>query len=258
MGFVPVTHNKREFIKESPEYVKVELALNEKLKDIRRKAREKSRDEVVESPKLKEEMEVWKESILKSLQMPEIKSLLHTNIERQLQLSRLERVEKGGTLKETDIEKRDKPLLSVEVNPTPRNERERNPKKTHKEKRFVINIKGKRYNFNHEFLHLGEETTWKEVKVSDKNGIEIFTNVDFPAFLATKDRAFYAVFHIAEGLSEVITQELGQSNGAADDLKQLILRKSSEIKTQLIEKEEELRSELVKIKKLEAIGADVK
>ena len=76
MNFVPVTHNKREFITTSPEYIKIELALKDEFKEIRRRAREKSRDEILETPRIKEEMSVWKESILKSLQMPEIKNLL--------------------------------------------------------------------------------------------------------------------------------------------------------------------------------------
>ena len=66
-----------------------------------------------------------------------------------------------------------------------------------------------------------------------EEGLEIFTNTDFPAYLVTKDKPFYAVIHIAEAISEVLVQEAQEDAANMDELKGLILRKASELKAQI-------------------------
>jgi len=51
--------------------------------------------------------------------------------------------------------------------------------------------------------------------------------------LATTDRVFYAVIHISEALAEVFIQVAQEDATNIEDLRDLILRKASELKAQL-------------------------
>lgn len=63
----------------------------------------------------------------------------------------------------------------------------------------------------------------------------MFANTDFPAYLVTKDKVFYAVIHIAEAIAEVMIQEAGEDLVNTNEIKELILRKASELKEQFAE-----------------------
>ena len=60
-----------------------------------------------------------------------------------------------------------------------------------------------------------------------------YANTDFPAYSATKDTVFYAVVHIAEGISEFFVQAAQEEFANVDELKQVILRKAAMLKTEL-------------------------
>ena len=253
MDFVPVTHNKREWIKESEEYIKVEAALIQEFKEIRKKARERAEDDKLKSPRVQEEVENWKDSALEALKTPEIKSYFSPPLEEKLKAFENVRDDNGDATDEIEIERRETREVPADVDPKSTGERKRGPKKTQKIINYIVKIKGKKYKFNHEFFHLGKDSAWKEVYVSDERGIEIITNQDFPAFLATKDIAFYAVFHIAEGLSEVIADTIGLPKDRTNQIKELILKKASEIKNQLVEKDAAIKRQLLIEEKMRAL-----
>jgi hypothetical protein len=97
----------------------------------------------------------------------------------------------------------------------------------------VIEIKGKKFKFSHEFKPLGASASWKEHNIDETKGIEVFTNTEFPAFMATNDKPYYAAYHVAESLAEVLVKENGEPIENVDDLKQLILRRASDLLTQI-------------------------
>jgi len=227
MDHVPVTHNKREFIKESLEYKEVEAAMKGELKELIRLARRKATQDTV-TPEIKNEVDIWKDKISETLRSDEFKSYT----------SRLKNIEpvpdpNGSEIKYTVVEKRSEDGNNPNNEPQAKDERTRNPKETHEQKRHVIRIKGKNIEFNHKFAQLGVEQPWKTYTFDQEKGLEIFTNTDFPAYLVTKDKVFYAVIHIAESISEVLVQAAQEDITNVDELKELILRKSSELKSQL-------------------------
>lgn len=63
-------------------------------------------------------------------------------------------------------------------------------------------MKGKNIEFKHDFVPLGVKGPWKTYSYDKDTGLEIFTNTDFPAYSANKDKVFYAVVHIVEGVSD--------------------------------------------------------
>ena len=232
MDDVPVTYNKREWIQESVEYIEAEKALREQLKDLVRKARMKSSDEQV-TKNVKEKTNAWLEKIAEAVLLPEIRNYAKPNVE----------IGKGtdkpvaapeGAMRLSEIEKRDAGETEGSVKPVG-TDRERIPEKTHEKKTHVIEIKGKKFKFTHEFKPLGINASWKEYNIDPSKGIEIFTNTEFPAFIATNDKPYYAAYHVAESLAEVLVKEAGEPIENIDDVKQLILRKASNLLTQISE-----------------------
>jgi len=227
MDHIPVTHNKREFIKESREYREAEAALRVEMKEILRQARKKAGEDTV-TDKVKQEVEIWKDKISESLRSEEFRTYTSRfqNIEASPDLEEKETVE-------VNVEKRASKKKQGKEQKESGTERERIPKVTHKRKRHIIRIKGKNIEFQHTFAPLGSMGLWKTYTYDSKKGLEIFTNTDFPAYSATSDKVFYAVIHIAEAISEFFVQAAQEELANASELKQLILRKASKLKTEL-------------------------
>jgi len=220
------THNKREFVKDA-NYQDAETALRKELVDILRQARKKATQDTV-TEKNQREVDIWIDKISESLRSEEFKSYT----------SRLKNIEpvpdlNGEETREIDIEKRtprgEKDTKQGQV----LNERARTPKQTHKRKRHIVRVKGKNIEFTHAFAPMGTNEPWWTHSYTEEKGLEIFTNTEFPAYLATNDKVFYAVIHIAEAISEFLVEKAQEKLANADELKQLILRKASELKSQL-------------------------
>ncbi|HXF49470.1 MAG TPA: ATP-binding protein [Verrucomicrobiae bacterium] len=228
MDHVPVTTTKREFEKESPEYREVEEALKKEFREIVKLARQKAGEEKV-TKDIIEEINIWKENISEAVNSKEF----HTYTSKFEGL-KIRRDEKSQDIEQIDVEQRnEKEDTSTTPEEKPKSEKDRTPTETHKKKRHVVRIKGKNVEFEHQFAHLGEEESWKKWKYDPGKVIEIFTNTDFPAFHATKDRVFYAVIHIAESISELLVHQAEEDPSNIDEIKELILRISSKIKYEL-------------------------
>ena len=80
---------------------------------------------------------------------------------------------------------------------------------------------------------MGLRRVGKDGTIIPVKEIEIFTNTDFPAFEATKDKVFYAVMSIAESISEVLVKEAEEDLSNINEVKELILRKSAELYQEL-------------------------
>jgi len=237
LDHVPVTHNKREFIKDSIEYIEAEEVLSKEFKNIVREARKKSKDDKV-TTNVKQEVDIWKDKIAEALKTDELKNLIEPNIKEK-------KPEKEGIKEENiGIEKRDK--FSINTTPPSLNEadkvkpRERKPKKLH-QKRHNINIRGRRFEFNVELPN----SPWKTYSISELNGIlEIVINVDFPAWLTTKDTPFYVVMLVGEAIAEILCEQSGNYiPQKIQEIKEEILRKASELKNEFEEEVEQKKDE---------------
>jgi len=241
MDHVPVTHNKREFIKDSDEYLLAEEALAKELKEIVREARKKANDDKVTS-NVKQEVDIWKDKLADALKSEALKDLVEPNIDET------EKNKKKDRKDEVEIEKRNKLDLSTlpenfdnDKKIEPRN---RKPKKLHK-KRHSIKIKGKRFDFEIEYFHLGSNSSWKSYSISEKSGVlEIVINVDFPAWITTKDTPFYVVMLVGEALAEIICKQSNEfTPSKIQEIKEEILRKASELKNDFEEEVENKKDE---------------
>jgi hypothetical protein len=237
MDNVPVTHNKREWIKESNDYVLAEESMKKFMKPFLAKARNYETTSVIDS-KLTEKMDVQLDIIAKAIKnTPELNVYATPNV-----------IESKKTKFPVEIEKRERNDESViQEYKEPEENRERNPKKTHLKRRYLLTINGKKFKFTHEFRDLQDTETMKQVAVSEEKGIEVFTNISFPAFIATKDRIFYATLNISEAIAEIMIKEKSESLEKINELRNLILRKTGEIMRGL-EEEKKLEKIEVKIK----------
>lgn len=223
LDFLEPTHNKREFLKESPEYQEAEARLKIDLKDILSDAKKKSDDDTL-TPLLHEKVEKFREATLEVLNnSPEFKEFTS-----KMFTSSTFRDDGGQDKFPFIIEKR----KSGEGTDNPENESQpyqgaRAPNQSHNALRKGIKIKGKYFEFKHSFQHLGVKESIKQVIVDDtKHNIHVFTNMDFPAFAISKDQSYYAFVNIADSLAEIYCKEI--PGNLVGEIRELILRKASE------------------------------
>lgn len=228
LNFVPVTHNKKNFIEESDAYILAENYLKEELKDLLKEARKKSGQDKI-TKQVKNEIEIWKEKISQAiLNTPSLKSYT-SQIDPKTGMVK----DESGEKEEIPAEKRQKGNDHGKVDPK-NTDRKRMPKDENEDRKKIIKIKGTKFEFEHEFASLGQESSWKAYEFDKKrHKLNIYTNIDFPAFTATKDTTFYAVVHIAETISEVMVNEVGEEISNIQDIKETILRIASCLKTQI-------------------------
>jgi hypothetical protein len=231
---VPVTHNKREFIKTSEEYAAAVETLKAEFQELLRRARQKASSDML-NRSVKNEMERWKDSLARAVQAGELKPYTA----QVTTPSEAKRDPEGEELLLVDVEQRQSPESSSEPAMDEASPRERLPRMTHKKLRHAVKVKGKTVDFRHEFAPLGAKASWKNWSYDVASGLDVYTNQDFPAYFVTKDKAFYAAIHIAESIAELFVQEAGASAEEMDDIKQLILRKAAAVKDQWIEEEPE-------------------
>ena len=268
LDHVPVTHNKREFIEESPLYREIN---NEEgifwkfMKDLVREARTSERKTRIDQGVL-DKMEIQTDNIMKAIKnIPQLKEYAFPDLKEKV---RSKEGENEG-LTDLEIEKRDqRDVITIEDEPLPRNEQNRKSKKNQIRKVYYITINGKKFKVVHDFSDLKTDEVLKAVNVDDETGIHVFTNVAFPSFGNTKDEVFYGVWNIAEALAEVMVERNKRSPEEIIKIRDLILKSSSEITLELddVEKEKkiaerlkkEYEEKMVRIKEIEEKHSDIK
>jgi hypothetical protein len=140
--------------------------------------------------------------------------------------TQFKRTDAGNENSETSVEKREKDNIDVPNIPDEKKPFKdiRTPREVHKSLRKGITIKGKYFKFIHTFQNLGKE---ESMKIGSKNEetktIEIFTNIDFPSYQITKDKAYYGFVNIADYIAELYCSEVEGSNYS--EVRETILRK---------------------------------
>ncbi len=236
LDHVPVTHNKRGFIQESREYREAVEALENAFQGLIKRARQAAVPDRL-TRRVKEELDAWKDWVQEALTSPE---LARYALPAGAAFEPVDPLEvPTSTPREVDVELRAYP---TESSPEPievKGERERIPKETHPARRHTIRIRGKQFDYIHDFRPLGLESPWKEFSVDENlRLIEIFTNTDFPSYHTTKDVVFYAIIHIAESLAEIMVTRGGEGREKVDEVKESILRAASKIANRMRSEQE--------------------
>ena len=248
LDHVPVTHNKREFIEESPLYKEIN---NEEgifwkfMRDLVREAKTSERKTKIDQGIL-DKMEIQKDNIMKAIKkIPQLKEYAFPDLREKV---RSKEGENEG-LTDLEIEKRDRrDVVTIEEEPIPQDEQNRKAKKNQVRKTYYVTVNGKKFKVTHGFVDLKTDDLLKDVKVDDEIGIQVFTNVSFPAFASTTDYVFYGTWHIAEAIAEVMVERNNRPLKEVNEIRDLILRSSSEITQELdeVEKERKIAERLKK------------
>jgi len=213
LDFVPVTHNKREFIKSSNEYIEAKTTIRKFIKNNRiySKSRELSKRASLSGleKRIKKqlsllEMALKKTSELKKVSEIDIKSELgYESAREELTLSQngflLDRINEGKT--------------------------------------FKFEIEGEEFIASFGFLPLGKETKWLKYFV-EGNKITVLINTDFPLFSMVKNYRPYSLILVAEAISEFIVKRMKINAKAMLKIRNMILRKAGEIQKDIDNKRE--------------------
>jgi predicted RNA-binding protein len=267
LDHVQVTHNKREFIQESPLYreiVSEDGIFWEFMRNLVREARSSVRKTQIDQGIL-DKMEIQKDNIMKAIKrIPELKEYAFPDIKERVKGT--EDQHDGST--ELEIEKRDpRSVVSVVEEPQTESEKSRKPKKNQIKRTYFITVNGKKFKVEHSFVDLKTDHVLKDKTVDDEKGIQVFTNTAFPGFAVSKDHVFYGTWNIAEAIAEVMVERNQKSADEVLKIRDSILRKSAEITRELDEVEQEkklaekLRKEyetkMARIKEIEAKNVDL-
>src|SRR3989344_4140564 len=154
LDHIPVTHNKREFIQESPLYQEL---TNEDgifwdfMRGLVREARTSMRKTQIDQGII-DKMEIQKDNIMKAIKkIPQLKEYAFPDLKEKVKA-------KGGKnegLTELEIEKRDqRDMITIEEEPVPQDEKNRKPKKSHVRRTYYITVNGKKFKVTHSFVDL--------------------------------------------------------------------------------------------------------
>lgn len=254
---VPVTHNKREFIKESGEFQEfIEKFWGDKtgsitgarveglIDDIVAKATERWNKEKVEKQIPDSVKDAVKDNILRALnRVDDFKEMAFPELSTQKRRS--------GTGVESPMEKRDshsRVATEERIDESESTDGKRTPKNTKQKTAKFITINGKKFRFDFFWSDLGEEFKDKETVITDK-GIEIYINTGFKGFTLSKDSTFYCVHHVAEAIAETYLKESGQSRDRVFYLRNKLLYEVASV----VLEEEELKSLSRKEEELEKV-----
>jgi len=149
----------------------------------------------------------------------------------------------GSETADVDVERRERHEQLAIREPTTTGEtdgsiRERVPRNPQKKPRHAVRVKGKTISFRHEFRDLGEREAWYRWSLNEGKGLDVYTNTEFPAYFATRDKAFYATLHIVESIAQLLVRETGASAEELEDIRQLLLRKAAAVKDEWVEEDE--------------------
>ena len=268
LDHVPVTHNKREFIQESPLWQEINKEGGifwDFMRDIVREARTSIRKTQIDQGII-DKMEVQKENIMKAIKsIPQLKGYAFPDLKEKVKAKEGEH--DGTDLAE--IEKRDhREMVSMEEEPIPKDERSRKPYKTHARKTYFIWIDGKKFKVEHSFVDLKTEDVLKDKVVDDETGIHVFTNISFPGFANSRDHVFYGAWNVAEAIAEIMVDRNKRPFEEVMKIRDLILKRSAEITREIDEVEREKKiaerlkkeyeDKMAKIKAIEDKNVDIK
>ena len=215
------------------------------MRDIVREAKTSERKTQIDQGIL-DKMEIQKDNIMKAIKkIPQLKEYAFPDLKEKIR----GKAEENEGLTDLEIEKRDqRDVVTIEEEPIPQDEQNRKAKKNQIRKTYYVTVNGKKFKVTHGFADLKTDDLLKDVKVDDEIGIQVFTNVAFPAFASTTDHVFYGTWHIAEAIAEVMVEKNNRPFKEVNEIRDLILRSSSEITQELdeVEKEKKVAERLKK------------
>jgi hypothetical protein len=238
---LPVTHNKREFIQSSmlyQELVKEDGVFWNFMRDLVREARSSIRKTQIDQGIL-EKIASQKENLMRAIKsLPELKEYAFPDHGILSQPAH----DPGTDSKPEKVI--DREIVTIEEHhvDVESSDKSKRQKRSQTRRTYYITIHGKKFRVEHSFVDLKTEDVLKDKLVDHENGIQVFTNISFPAFANTKDHVFYGVWNIAEAIAEVMVDMNQRPAMEILKIRDLILRKTAEITRELDDIERERKA----------------
>ncbi len=238
MDCMPVTHNKREFIVESPRYVDFFEKFQELIKPVLVEAQKRHREAQI-SDLPPEKKETLKDNILRALN----KTDEYKEFAFPVGQKPVKRSDEEGEFFEQ--EKRDRiGEIKEEVVPEEKNKTEnkkRIPKKAQTRRVRFITIAGKKYQFDWDWKNFDEYIAKVSEIDKEHNKIMIYLNSSFPVLNFVKDQVLYISILVAEGIAEVFIKENNKNSDKIIPLRDKHLTNLAKIITEEKELEKKLK-----------------
>jgi len=242
LDHVPVTHNKREFIQESPLYQEL---VHEGgifwnfMREIVREARTTVRKTQI-NQNILDKMEIQKQNIMQAIKkIPDLKEYAFPDLIERRKATK----DHNEGRDELELERRDpRDIVTCVEERVPSGEKGRKPKKHHTRRTYYITIHGTKFKVEHSFVDLKTDSVLRDKTIDAEKGIHVFTNIGFPAFANTSDHVFYGTWNIAEAIAEVMVDQNLRPAEEIFKVRDMILRKAAEINRELDEVERERKN----------------
>ena len=250
LDHVPVTHNKREFIKASDKYqevIKKDGQFWRGMESLRKEARLTARKDHEDHPEESEEIEHLMKNVYKTFnKIPELRQYSLPESEEMV----IARGNKDNNDGKTPfyIEGRMAGEV-VSVNPensTLNGSKERKPKTTRKKNVYSIRVSGKNYSVTLQHEDLTDESLPFTKNIVD-NKLVVYINIGFVGYkVATqsRDSGLYNNFIVSEALSELFLENRKNPEHTLAELKWIIFRAMEEPKLAEIN---EMKKEMQKL-----------
>lgn len=222
LDFVPVTHNKKSFEKESDQYKSVETLMELELKDIVAEARKKKWEELL-TWQVKDQTETWEAKTSEAVKQ------VVTKLPEEKINKKLPEIDVKSKIIHEDENK------EIHINEI-QFEKYSNESKKFDNKILHIDFAWQNLSFTHIFDSIWAEK-WPKLWNYDsaKKIITIITNTDFSTYYACKDLPFLALINISESLTEFLLNWKENENSLTDYKRifNMIVRIASELKEEL-------------------------
>jgi hypothetical protein len=225
MDHVPVTTDKREWVKTDPLYDDAVATLRAFIGPWMAESRRLATSAHSLRPVELNKMNAYRQALMEAFQSPEMRDysmpiggepagargparLSEAPIEE-----RAERSDKGGT------------HGVGEPTEGPETRRERIPQRLSPEKTRELRVRGKRFSYSHSFGNLGPTSPWSDWNWDDASRqLVVVSNLDNPVFQVSKDTALLAFVHIVDAVAMVVSREVGGGMDTFEDVRQRLLR----------------------------------
>jgi len=233
LDFVPVTHNKREFIENSSEFKEAENAITKFIRENRviSKSREISR---------KESIYKIEDKIKKKL------SILEKALKKEPLIEKISNIRTSEDINSELEEKSKLELIKL-------SQKAFYPDKLDEDNYYEFKIENDKFIVRFGLAELGESEQWVKYYVED-NEITILINADFPLYYMVKNYAYYSLILIAEAISEFIVKKYNLRKEFLINIRNMILRRAGEAQKEEEERhrmEEERKNLLSKIQEID-------
>lgn len=108
-----------------------------------------------------------------------------------------------------------------------REPQERHPNKVDPERQKSMRIGGRKFDYEHKFGDLGAGGPWMQFEWDEKRRLlMVISNLESPVVKASRDLAVLAFLHVVDAIAQIVAAEVGGGLDRFDEVRQILLREA--------------------------------